>query len=102
MRLLETSFMFLFLPTVLFAQGAETADAVLDALSIDRILDIMEVETLEAGEELAAAQRPTAAARAQARTDKDWGRADEIRDELDAKGIIVMDRAEGSTWRVRL
>lgn len=53
MRLLNISFLFLLLPTALFAQNVRTADAVLDALSIDRILGIMEVESLEAGEELA-------------------------------------------------
>ena len=40
--------------------------------------------------------------RAQARADKDWARADQIRDELDQKGIVVMDHADASSWRVRL
>jgi cysteinyl-tRNA synthetase len=41
-------------------------------------------------------------ARSKARSDKDWARADEIRDELEAKSILVMDLAEGVQWRVRL
>jgi cysteinyl-tRNA synthetase len=42
------------------------------------------------------------AERAQARKDKDWARADELRNELEGKGIQVMDRADGFDWRVRL
>jgi cysteinyl-tRNA synthetase len=39
------------------------------------------------------------AARDQARADKDWDRADELRDRLVAMKIIVEDSAGGSTWR---
>ena len=41
-------------------------------------------------------------ARAEARTSKDWARADALRDELDALGIVVMDSNDGVVWRVRL
>jgi cysteinyl-tRNA synthetase len=34
-----------------------------------------------------------------ARSAKDWGEADRIRDELDAAGIIIEDGAAGSSWR---
>jgi cysteinyl-tRNA synthetase len=38
-----------------------------------------------------------------ARSAKDWATADRIRDELEGKGIAVMDRPGGGTdWRVRL
>ena len=40
--------------------------------------------------------------RTTARTDKDWARADEIRDELSAKSIEVMDTPDGVQWRVKL
>ncbi len=40
------------------------------------------------------------AARAAARTAKDFSRADEIRNELKARGIELMDTPAGSTWRV--
>ncbi len=40
--------------------------------------------------------------RTQARADKNWARADEIRDILEAKNIAVMDTADGVSWRVRL
>ena len=37
-----------------------------------------------------------------ARNEKQWGRADEIRSDLEAKGILVMDHADGSDWRLKL
>jgi len=40
------------------------------------------------------------AARAQARVDRDFARADALRDELSALGVEVMDGTEGSRWRV--
>jgi cysteinyl-tRNA synthetase len=39
------------------------------------------------------------AARVQARADKDWARADEIRDELAAMQVVIEDAANGTTWR---
>lgn len=39
------------------------------------------------------------AARNQARADKDWARADAVRDELNALNVQVDDGPEGSTWR---
>ncbi|MGB2690995.1 MAG: cysteine--tRNA ligase [Thermodesulfobacteriota bacterium] len=36
-----------------------------------------------------------------ARKEKNWARADEIRDELDEKGILLEDKAEGTIWRVK-
>lgn len=38
-------------------------------------------------------------ARDVARRDKDWARADEIRDELIERGVILEDRVEGTSWR---
>ena len=38
--------------------------------------------------------------RYQARQQKNWKLADEIRDELKAKGIELIDRKEGTSWRV--
>ena len=42
------------------------------------------------------------AARSQARADKDWTKADAIRDELAEKRIEVLDLSDGVEWRVRL
>ena len=36
-----------------------------------------------------------------ARADKNYARADEIRDELSDKGILLEDKAEGTLWRVK-
>ena len=36
--------------------------------------------------------------RAQARADKDWARADEIRDQLTGVGITIEDGPDGATW----
>ena len=40
--------------------------------------------------------------RTDARANKDWARADAIRNELEEASIAVMDRPAGSEWRVRL
>ncbi|MFW6188383.1 MAG: CysS/YqeB C-terminal domain-containing protein, partial [Actinomycetota bacterium] len=40
------------------------------------------------------------AQREQARAARDWARADAIRDELAAAGVVVRDGAEGSAWSV--
>jgi cysteinyl-tRNA synthetase len=40
------------------------------------------------------------AARKQARADKDWALADEIRDKLAAIKVVVEDGADGSGWRI--
>jgi len=32
---------------------------------------------------------------------KDWGRADEIREELAVMGVIVEDGPEGPNWRLQ-
>ncbi len=37
--------------------------------------------------------------RAQAKKDRDFGRADGIRDELKAQGVVLDDGREGTTWR---
>ena len=38
--------------------------------------------------------------RAEARTSRNWARADEIRDELAERGVSLRDGAEGTTWSV--
>jgi len=40
--------------------------------------------------------------RATARADRDWAKADALRDKLEAMSIVVMDRPDGPVWRVRL
>ena len=40
-------------------------------------------------------------ARLQARQDKDYARSDEIRDELDARGILLLDSVTGTSWKLK-
>lgn len=66
------------------------------------------VAFLDALKERAAADLPLDAARIealieerlQARKDRNWARADAIRDELKAEGIVLKDGREGTTWFV--
>ncbi len=53
-----------------------------------------------APDEVAAIER-LVAERTQARTEKNWARADEIRAELDALGVQVTDTPSGPTWQLR-
>jgi len=41
------------------------------------------------------------AERQQARKNKDFARADQIRDELDAKGVVLLDNAQGTGWKLK-
>jgi cysteinyl-tRNA synthetase len=52
-------------------------------------------ETELPGEEIEA----LIAERAEARKAKNWARADEIRDLLDARGIVLEDTPQGMRWR---
>lgn len=40
--------------------------------------------------------------RQEARGARDWAHADQLRDELDAMGVVLMDGPEGTTWRMRV
>ena len=42
------------------------------------------------------------AARAQARATKDWAESDRLRDELEHAGVVLMDGAECTSWRIRV
>ena len=37
-----------------------------------------------------------------ARAEKDWARADAIRDRLDEMGVVLEDGPQGTTWRVKV
>ncbi|MFT4934412.1 MAG: cysteinyl-tRNA synthetase [Pseudoalteromonas distincta] len=51
--------------------------------------------------ELKARVEALIADRIAARAAKDWSRADAIRDELNGLNVVVMDSAEGATWRLK-
>jgi cysteinyl-tRNA synthetase len=61
------------------------AEFLRSAVSVD--IDAAEIEQL-------------IAAREQARADKDWHKADQIRDQLTAMKVVVADGADGSSWRI--
>lgn len=50
-------------------------------------------------EELTVEQQKLIQEREEARSKKDWARADEIRDELKAQGIILEDSGSGTVWK---
>ena len=41
-------------------------------------------------------------ARTEARANRDWAASDAIRDELDNAGVVLMDGADRTTWRIRV
>jgi len=63
-------------------------------------LNLLKAEEAEDGDdELAAYVEGKIAERAQAKKDKDFARADAIRDELASRGIIIEDTREGVKWK---
>ncbi|HEY1819423.1 MAG TPA: cysteine--tRNA ligase [Trebonia sp.] len=78
------------------------ADALLGLRLAD--LDLAEVDQRRTPDDLAPEQVETIerliAERTQARKEKNWPRADEIRAELDALGVQVTDTPTGPTWQL--
>jgi cysteinyl-tRNA synthetase len=88
-------------------EGLRVVVASADALLGLRLADLDPAEVDQrrtasdlAPEEVAAIER-LIAERTQARKEKNWPRADEIRAELDALGVQVTDTATGPTWQLR-
>lgn len=71
-------------------QFVETFDALLTVLGLpfDDAEDLLDADIENLIEE-----------RLEARRNRDFGRSDEIRDELVAKGILLEDTAQGTRWR---
>ena len=63
-----------------FLQGQATADTISSEISAEQVEQLI-------------------AERNAARADKNWGRADEIRDQLIAQGILLDDGRGGTSWR---
>ena len=80
----------------------ELAAAELEALrKMDHVLGVLdrnEQVVSEAGDDLTARVEALIAARAAAKSEKDWTAADAIRDELNELGIAIKDGPDGTTW----
>jgi cysteinyl-tRNA synthetase len=88
-------------------EGLRVVVAAADALLGLRLADLDPAEVDRrrtpadlAPEQVAAIER-LVAERTQARKEKNWSRADEIRDELEALGVQVTDTQTGPTWQLR-
>ncbi len=74
-----------------------------DALaSMDEVLGVLELVDRDAGpdQELADWVEQKLAERQQAREDRDFARADAIRDELTEAGVVVEDTPQGARWKL--
>ena len=77
--------------------------AALDAIeSMDRVLGLVSLALAgrTVDDDTAALVEALVAERTQAKADRNFQRADEIRDELGEKGIVLEDSAEGTRWKV--
>ncbi|MDT8340310.1 MAG: cysteine--tRNA ligase [Longimicrobiales bacterium] len=86
------------------AAGPEELEAARAALaSMDQVLGLLELalrkDDSEDGAGLAAWVEEMIRARAEARAGKDWARADEIRDALTARGVVLEDTPAGTRWK---
>ena len=70
--------------------------------SMDRVLGLLEVAQASRviDDDLSSWVERMIEERAEARASRDFARADEIREELSAKNIVLEDSAEGTRWKV--
>jgi len=88
------------------AHGEAKVQAKADLLAAANLLGFLDADpdvwfAGGADEELKGKVEALLEARVAARANKDWAEADRIRGELDAMGVIVMDGANGATWRLK-
>jgi cysteinyl-tRNA synthetase len=90
---------------VLREQNVSAADALGAAFDMDRVLGLglaalerVEAAPVDAG--LAAGIEALIAERAAAKKEKDFARADSIRNGLKARGIILEDGSGGTSWKI--
>ena len=69
--------------------------------SMDRVLGLLEVgqRSRQVTPELAAWVERLLLERTEARSSRDWGRADAIREELSSRGIVIEDTGRGPRWK---
>ncbi len=83
------------------AEGIESALALLE--DFDRVFGVLELrdrERREVPEELRRWVESRIAEREAAREAGDWDRADELREAIEARGVVVEDTPEGTRWKV--
>ncbi|MCP3426292.1 cysteine--tRNA ligase [Rothia sp. AR01] len=91
--------------------AGDPEEAAVQAAAVRAMSDVLGLTGLMAFQEAGASAHGERAAletlvgtllrqRDEARTARDWNRADQIRDELAAAGVTVKDSADGSTWAV--
>jgi len=88
------------------ADVAERTAAKSALLAAGRLLGFLQADPdawFEGGadEDLKAKVEALLQTRIEARAAKDWATADRIREELNALNVVVMDSADGATWRLR-
>ena len=82
--------------------GADAASALEFLRHCDEILGVIFVGESSGGDDLSEEQQGWIEEREQARKDKNWALADQLRDQLLESGIQIEDGAGGTTWsRVR-
>jgi cysteinyl-tRNA synthetase len=69
---------------------------------MDRIFGLRLSETSAAEEEIDEEERRMIAEREEARARKDFTRADELRDQLAARGVEIKDTPEGTVWKKKV
>lgn len=83
------------------ASELDDARAALDR--VDEVFGLLELATADEATDTDLAEwvEDMIVQRAAAREAKNWGRADEIRDELTARGVVLEDTAQGTRWKVQ-
>ena len=81
----------------LFAKLMPECAAVLNTLT--ELCDVLGITPEDAEDDLSAKVEALIEERNQARKEKNWARADEIRDQLKAEGIILEDTPQGVKWK---
>jgi cysteinyl-tRNA synthetase len=78
----------------LLKSDLSAADKHATVMDFDQILGL-NLDAVDQEDEMPEEVVKMAAERQQARADKDWGRADELRDAILEKGFVVQDTKEG-------
>jgi cysteinyl-tRNA synthetase len=83
-------------------EPGERDDALALLESLDQVLGLFQVarESRAAAPELEAWVQDRIEARNEARRDRDWSRADAIRDELSERGVVLEDGPQGTRWKL--